>query len=74
MISIPIEVIRDFHEVPESMIIEAAAAHMGENNFKQLLVSANIFRKAKCEPIFLVNNDQTLMLCTCKETWGRRLH
>jgi hypothetical protein len=71
---IPLSVLKDFHEVDQQQV-EILAAAMGEDNaFQQLLFTANIFRKANCTPIFLVNESQTAMLVTSKETYGKRLH
>ena len=67
-------ILKQFNEVPEQMIKDAANAIPGDNNFKQLLIYAEVFRMAECTPMFLTNNEQTLMYTTCRETFGRKLH
>lgn len=71
---IPLEYIKDFHEINEEMVQRAADEIGGENAFRTLLFKANIFRKANTTPMYLMNNEQTLMVVTCKETFGRKLH
>jgi len=64
----------DFYEVPE-VIIKQAAEHVGgNNNFRQLLVKADVFRAANVEPIFYMNADQTMMFVTSRETFQQKLH
>ena len=64
----------DFHEIPEALIKNAADVIPGDNAFKQLLFTANKFRQANTVPVFLINNEQTFMLVSCRETWNKRLH
>jgi hypothetical protein len=64
----------EFREIPEQVIRQAAEAIGGENNFRLMLVNGNIFRAANCEPVYLMNNEQTLMFCSSKETFGQRLN
>jgi hypothetical protein len=72
---IPIEITKDFFEVPEEVIIKGAEMFGGDqNNFAQLLYNGTVYKKMGLEPMYMINNSQTMMVVTCKETWGQKLH
>lgn len=72
---IPAEVTRDFVEVPEEVIKKGAEMFGGDqNNFAQLLYNGSVYRKAGLEPMYMINNNQTMMIVTCRETWAQKLH
>jgi hypothetical protein len=56
-------------EVPIEKIIEASQVIGGENNFKRLLVTAQIYQEMGVEPIFLVNQDQTAIRVAAREIY-----
>ena len=66
--------LKDFHEIDERLIIEAAELIGGENAFSQLLYRANVFRNANTHPIYLVNQDKSVCYVSCRETYNQRLH
>lgn len=65
---LPSEISKELHEVPESVIKEAARWAGTGNNFEKLLKAAKIFRFAGAKPIFLANHDATKICCTSEET------
>ena len=66
--------LKGFHEVDEAMIIDAAKVVGGFNAFTELLGRAELFRRANTEPVYLVNDEETMMYVTCRETYGKNLH
>ena len=64
----------NFHEIDEAMVINAAKVVGGINAFTELLVRAEVFRQANTEPIYLVNDEETLMFVSCRETYKKNLH
>jgi hypothetical protein len=69
------EIAKQLHEVPESMIKEAAEMMGGKDNgYKQLLKAAQIFRHAGATPIFLSNHDGSSYTVSSEETFNRKLH
>jgi hypothetical protein len=66
--------LKNFHEVDEKLIIHAAEVVGGENAFSQLLYRAHVFRMANTTPIYLVSQDQSICFVSCRETYNQRLH
>jgi len=73
---IPYEMLRTLHEIPEELVENTSNMVGGSNNaFKQLLQKAAEFRKANTKPVFMVNEDNTVMVVTCEETMNeKKLH
>ena len=68
------DILENFHEVDETMIINAAKVVGGVNAFTELLGRAELFRRANTQPIYLVNDTETMMFVTCRETYRKNLH
>jgi hypothetical protein len=68
------DILENFHEVDEAMIINAAKVVGGINAFTELLGRAEVFRRANTQPIYLVNDTETMMFVTCRETYRKNLH
>ncbi len=58
-------------EVPEEKIKWAHMHTGGFNIYTQLLITANAFREAKLEPIFLTNKDESIIRVAARETWNK---
>ena len=73
---IPYEMLRTLHEIPEELVENTSNMVGGSNNaFKQLLQKSVEFRKANTKPVFMVNEDNTVMVVTCEETMNeKKLH
>lgn len=73
---IPAKIVAILEKVPERIIMQAADDLEGENNnFRKLLAAAEVFRHAKCTPIYLGNQDFTSFCVSSKETIdAKKLH
>ena len=71
---IPLEIAKGLRVVPESVIKEAAESVGGDNAWKKLIDSANVFRAANLHPIFLTNKDTTQWAVSSEETFLTQLH
>ena len=58
-------------EVPEEKVRWAHMHTGGFNVYTQLLITADVFRQAELEPIFLTNKDETIIRVAARETWNK---
>jgi hypothetical protein len=56
-------------EIPEEKIRFAHMHQGGINAYTQLLMTADVFRNANLEPIFLTNKDESIIRVAARETW-----
>lgn len=71
---IPFEIAKTLERVPEEQI-RNAADHFGPNSvFKKLIDSAEIYRKANMNPIFLSSKSQDFLTVSSEETFRTKLH
>jgi hypothetical protein len=56
-------------EIPEEKIRFAHMHTGGFNAYTQLLLTADVFRSANLEPIFLTNKDESIIRVAVRETW-----
>jgi hypothetical protein len=75
---IPLEIAKELHPVPES-VIQEYADHFGEvagqkNTFTKLLDAAAVFRVAGAKPIFLATKDGMGYAVSSNKTFMKKLH
>ena len=58
-------------EVPEEKVRWAHMHTGGFNVYTQLLITADVFRQAELEPIFLTNKDESIIRVAARETWNK---
>ena len=76
---LPPEIMKDFHRVPEEIIIDGAkwltSQGLKGNNLQKLLDRADVFRHAGMTPIYLANYEGTMYTVTSEETFEpKKLH
>jgi hypothetical protein len=71
---IPTEISKELHEIPESVIRAASDYIGGTNNFTKLLDAAALFRHVGARPLFMANQDATMVCVTSQETFMKKLH
>ncbi len=69
------DVLKNLYEISEDRVRDTANMIGGVNALTELLDRADEFRAANCIPIFLMNDEQTMMIVTCEETrYDWKLH